>query len=122
MPCPHGTIELYFCNWKPMQSKKVIHFLKVCTCGMLCVNFQSVAVNSAVMEFWPLPLEQRIKLFLNLISSSAILRKGLRITLSCFRGQKCFARHKTPKANCKLPCLPHLNFPKSIGHLELEWD
>ena len=35
---------------------------------MLCVNFHSVTVyNSAVMEFWPLPLEQRIKLFLNFI-------------------------------------------------------
>ena len=34
---------------------------------MLCVNFHSMAVyNSAVMEFWPLSLEQRIKLFLNL--------------------------------------------------------
>ena len=31
---------------------------------MFCVNFHSVAVyNSAVMEFWPLSLEQRIKLF-----------------------------------------------------------
>ena len=32
---------------------------------MLCGNFQSVAVTkSAVTEFRPLPLEQRIKLFL----------------------------------------------------------
>ena len=47
-----------------MQSGKFIDFLNVCKCGMLCVNFHSVAVyNSSVMEFWPLPLEQRITLF-----------------------------------------------------------
>ena len=48
-----------------MQSEKLTDFLKVCKCGMLCVNFHSVAVyNSAVMGFWPLQLEQRIKLVL----------------------------------------------------------
>ena len=41
-------------------------FLKVCKCGRLYVNFLSATVyHSAIMEFWPLQLEQRIKLFLN---------------------------------------------------------
>ena len=55
----------FFCNWRPMQSGKSIDFVNVCKCGMLCVNFHFVAVfNSAVMEVWPLPLGQRMKLFL----------------------------------------------------------
>ena len=49
------------CNQE--NSQIFIKFLKVCKCGMPCVNFRSVEVyNSAVMEFWPIPLEQRIKL------------------------------------------------------------
>ena len=56
-------IKAFPYNWRPMQSGKFIQFFKVCKCGMLCVNFHPVAVyNSAVIEFWPLPLKQRIKL------------------------------------------------------------
>ena len=48
-----------------MQLRKIIDVLKVSKCVMLFVNFHCVAVyNSAVMEFWPLPFEYRIKLFL----------------------------------------------------------
>ena len=48
-----------------MQSGNFTELSKVCKCGILCVKFLSVAVyNSAVMEFWPLHHEQRIKLFL----------------------------------------------------------
>ena len=42
---------LLFLNWRLMQSGKFIDFLEVCKCGMLCVNFFSVAVyRSADME------------------------------------------------------------------------
>ena len=55
-----------------MQSGKLIDFLKVCKCGMLCVNFLSVAVyKSATMEFWPLLLEERIKRFFRFIFAIA---------------------------------------------------
>ena len=48
-----------------MQSGKFIDFSKVCKCGMLCLNVRSVAVyNSAVVEFWPFLLKQRMKLYL----------------------------------------------------------
>ena len=51
-----------------MQSGKLLDFLNLCQCGMFSLNFLSVAVyNSAVLEFWPLLLEQRIKLFLTFI-------------------------------------------------------
>ena len=57
--CPHATKNFIFLNWRPMQSGKLQYFVKVCKCGMLCVNFRSVGVySSAVMVFWPLPLEQ----------------------------------------------------------------
>ena len=66
--CPHPAIKLHFRNWRPIRSAKFLDFLKVCKCGMLYVNFHFVAVyNSAVMEFWPFPLEQRIKHCLNMI-------------------------------------------------------
>ena len=73
-----------FRNWRPMQLEKLIDFCKVCKCGMLCADFHSVAVyESAVMEFWPLPLEERIKLFLIIskqgnckMFDSAILLRG----------------------------------------------
>ena len=40
-------------------------FSEACKCGKVYVNFYFVAVyNSAVMEFWPLLLEQQTKLVL----------------------------------------------------------
>ena len=49
------------------QAVKTNHWLfEVCKYVMLFVSFYSIAVyNSAVMEFWPLSLEQRIKLVLS---------------------------------------------------------
>ena len=39
-------------------------FFEVCKCGMLCASFYFLTgYDSAVMEFWPLPFEQRITLF-----------------------------------------------------------
>ena len=55
-----------------MQSGKLIDFLKVCRCGILCVNFVFLAVyDSAAMEFGPLPVEQRINLFLRFIFATS---------------------------------------------------
>ena len=57
-------LNLHFSQLQ-VHSKNVMDFFYVCKCGMLCVNFYSFAVyNSAVMEFWPLSLEQRITLVL----------------------------------------------------------
>ena len=62
---PHATIKLHFSRLEADEIRKFIDFLNVRKCDMLCVNFQSVAVyDSAVMQFWTLPLEQRTKLFL----------------------------------------------------------
>ena len=62
---PHTTTDHHLFA---TQSEKLMDFLKVRKCGMLCVNFRSVAANnSSVMEFWPLSIEQRTKLFLKLV-------------------------------------------------------
>ena len=67
LSCPYGTIKLHFSQLEADATRKLIEFFKTCKCGMLCVNFHSVTVyNSAVMEFCPLPFEQRIKLFVTL--------------------------------------------------------
>ena len=50
-----------------MQSGKIIDSFEVCKWGMLCLNFYSVTVyDSAVMEFCPFLLKQRIKLILKI--------------------------------------------------------
>ena len=70
-----------------MQSGKLIDFLKVRKCGMLCVNFRSVAeYNSAVIEFWPLPLEQRINIFLK--HYLVVRRIHVKITLKVVKASK----------------------------------
>ena len=59
-----------------MQSGKFIDFSKFCKCDMLWATFYFVAVyNSAVIEFWSLLLEQRIKLVL--ISNEVISGKKI---------------------------------------------
>ena len=59
--------------------RKIYWILKVCKCGMMHLNFYSVTVyNSAVIEFWPLPLEQRIKLFLISLYSSKLFEAILK--------------------------------------------
>ena len=48
-----------------MQSGKIIDYSGVFKCDKLSVKFYFIAVyNSAVMEYWTTPLEQRIKLAL----------------------------------------------------------
>ena len=65
LSCPHGTFKLHILELDADAIGEIRRFLKGSQVWHVCVNFHSVAVyNSAVMEFWPLPLEQRIKLFL----------------------------------------------------------
>ena len=56
--CPHATMKLHFSQMKANAIRKLIKFLEVCKCGILCAVYYST-----VMEFWPLPLKQRIDLF-----------------------------------------------------------
>ena len=52
-------------NWRSIQSGEMIDFLKF-TSEACCERtfIQSQCIFRAVMEFWPLPLEQRTKLVL----------------------------------------------------------
>ena len=69
--CSHATIKLFFFQLEADAIRKIHWFtdlFKVWKCDLLRVNFHFVAVcNSAVMEFWPFPLEQIMKLFLKLL-------------------------------------------------------